>query len=647
LDDDGLIRIKSRIQHCGDSELANPIFLPDCAEARLFIHHQHKRILHGGPKATLTKIRERFWIPKGLLVVRKSISKCRACLRYKARPYCLPAMPNLPSSRVKEFSPFAFCGIDAAGPWSIKGKDEHKKWILLITCLTTRAVFLEVLEDMSAKCCINAIIRFMGTFNTPKQFLSDHGSNFKAASKLIIQWQKVIHDPWKGGVYERLIGIMKNCLKFAFGRRKMLAEDFHTVVKQIQGIMNSRPIVDVDPEKQPLRPIDFLIPNAKLTVPEMEDPDDPKDPEYLPQLSTADKLRANFKQINECLNKYWDRWQKEYLSQLRDTCATLHKQKGLDVRPEIDDVVLIEEEELVPRGSWRLGRIVEVKESSDGKIRQASVKVGNGNILNRSPSHLYPLEANLEPKTSSRPKPTISPLYLTVVMLICLPMINAYPVISQAICTADNMMINVTDVAKMVVRFPHRTKDFTVNSTQFNITLPLEIAIAGGPVNLIGYSKEGIFVQQETICETHDDYCKMIDCNWCFRKLINFECWHWLLWILIALIFLLITLGLSKLCKKSKKKSLFAAGAARLFNIVKRSNKHEESDLEMDPIPRPKVCLTCKAGPYKRDEAVEKPDPFKKQRKTNSSRKINKIYAKNFSSFNTCCYDRLGLHSSN
>jgi hypothetical protein len=211
-------------------------------------------------------------------------------------------------------------------------------------------------------------------------------------------------------------------------------------------------------------------------------------------------------------------------------------------------------------------------------------------------------------------------------------MINAYPVISQAICTADNMMINVTDVAKMVVRFPHRTKDFTVNSTQFNITLPLEIAIAGG--------------QQEINCEAHDDYCKMMDCNWCFRKLINFECWHWLLWILMALIFLLITIGLSKLCKKSKKKSLFAAGAARLFNIVKRSNKHEESELEMDPIPRPKVCLTCKAGPYKMDEAVEKPDPFKKQRKTSSSRKIDEIYAKNFSSFNCCCYDRIGINSS-
>jgi hypothetical protein len=130
LDDDGLIRIKSRIQHCSDSELANPIFLPDCPEVRLLIHHNHQKILHGG------------------LVVRKSISKCRACVRYKARPYSLPIMPNLPSSRVKEFSPFGFCGIDAAGPWSIKGKDEHKRWILLITCLTTRAVFLEVLEDM-------------------------------------------------------------------------------------------------------------------------------------------------------------------------------------------------------------------------------------------------------------------------------------------------------------------------------------------------------------------------------------------------------------------------------------------------------------------------------------------------------------------
>uniref|UniRef100_A0A914PXU9 Uncharacterized protein n=1 Tax=Panagrolaimus davidi TaxID=227884 RepID=A0A914PXU9_9BILA len=59
-DDDGLIRMQSRIQHCGDSEFANPIFLPDCAEAKLLNHQQHQTIMHGGPKATLTKIREKY-----------------------------------------------------------------------------------------------------------------------------------------------------------------------------------------------------------------------------------------------------------------------------------------------------------------------------------------------------------------------------------------------------------------------------------------------------------------------------------------------------------------------------------------------------------------------------------------------------------
>uniref|UniRef100_A0A914YP89 Integrase catalytic domain-containing protein n=1 Tax=Panagrolaimus superbus TaxID=310955 RepID=A0A914YP89_9BILA len=625
MDKDGLIRMKSRLQHCGINDLATPLYLPDCPETKLLILREHQQIMHGGPKATLAKFRQKYWIPKGLLMAKKVISRCRICVRYKAQPYCLPVMPNLPSSRVLESSPFAFCGIDAAGPWKIKGA-EVKRWILLITCLTTRAVCLEVLEDMSANACINAIIRFMGTFDTPKKFLSDHGSNFKAASTLIVQFQKVIHDkevvdftanhkiewqyitersPWKGGIYERLIGIMKNCLKFAIGRRKLTQDDFHTVTKQVQGIMNSRPIVDIDPEKDPLRPIDFLLPKAKLMLPELEEPEAEDDPSYRPKPSTADKLRANFTLINACLTRYWNKWITEYLPQLRDTCATLHKQKGLDVRPEVDDVVLIEEEELVPRGTWRLGRIIDVKEGSDGKIREASVKVGNGNVLNRSPSHLYPLEANLEPKRAKRYKSIINPIYLTVLMLVFLPLSNAYPVIQDAICTAEKLIINVTNVEKLVVRFPHRARNFNLNSTSVNITLPIELAITGGPVQLIGYSNDGSFVQQELICQANDDYCNLIDCNLCFHQLLNFECWHWIGWITVAALFLLLCLLLGKICTNSSKKSLLSAGAARLWITVKRSN-NKDVEIELQPLPKTVDAsdhlLKVKASPLRKNK---------------------------------------------
>uniref|UniRef100_A0AC34G049 Integrase catalytic domain-containing protein n=1 Tax=Panagrolaimus sp. ES5 TaxID=591445 RepID=A0AC34G049_9BILA len=605
MDEDGLIYMKSRIQHCGFEELANPLFLPDCPESKLLILQQHQQVMHGGPKTTLAKIRQKFWVPKGLQVVKKVLAKCRACVRYKARPYSLPMMPNLPSSRVNKCAPFEYCGIDAAGPWAVKGGDQ-KRWIVLITCFATRAVCLELLEDMSAKGCINAIIRFMGNFNTPKIFLSDHGSNFKAASTLLKAWKKVLHDPelvdftanhqiewqfiterspWKGGLYERLIGIMKNCLKFAIGRRKIADDEFHTVVKQVQGIMNSRPIVDIDPEKDPLRPIDFLIPNAKLLVPETDEEEADKDPTYAPKPTTAEKLRENFNQVNSCLTRYWKKWMEEYLPQLRDTSALLHRQKGLDVRPQVNDVVLIEEEELVPRGTWRLGKIVEVKESSDGEIRQASVKVGNGKILNRSPSHLYPLEANLTPKLSSTRPSTINPIYFTVLLITLIPLISAYPNIDHAICTAERMMVNVTDVSKLVVRFPHRTKDFTLNSTYFNITLPPEIAIAGGPVNLIAYSPNGIFVQQQIMCDSHEDYCKMIGCHFCIQKMVNLQCLHWIFWIILTLIFIIIMLASLKFFKKSTRKSLLSAGAARLWNTVKRSkDKGKNVELELKAV---------------------------------------------------------------
>ena len=47
-----------------------------------------------------------------------------------------------------------------------------------------------------------------------------------------------------------------------------------------------------------------------------------------------------------------------------------------------------------PTGTWRIGRIIEMIESRDGKERAAKEMMPNKNILQRRIIHLYPLERN-------------------------------------------------------------------------------------------------------------------------------------------------------------------------------------------------------------------------------------------------------------
>ena len=58
--------------------------------------------------------------------------------------------------------------------------------------------------------------------------------------------------------------------------------------------------------------------------------------------------------------------------------------------PKVGDIVQVKD--ATPRGTWKIGRIVELIKSNDGQERAARVLFPNKNILQRSIVHLYPLE---------------------------------------------------------------------------------------------------------------------------------------------------------------------------------------------------------------------------------------------------------------
>ena len=103
----------------------------------------------------------------------------------------LQQMADLPADRLQPGPPFTCVGVDAFGSWNIvtrctKGcQANSKRWAIIFTCLTTRAIHIEVVEEMSSSPFINSLRKFVAILGSVKSFRSDQGTNFVGETDLI------------------------------------------------------------------------------------------------------------------------------------------------------------------------------------------------------------------------------------------------------------------------------------------------------------------------------------------------------------------------------------------------------------------------------------------------------------------------------
>lgn len=73
------------------------------------------------------------------------------CVKRRKFRHCTEEqkMSDLPRERMETTPPFTYCGIDCFGPFYVKeGRRELKRYRLLFTCMCSRAVHIELLDDM-------------------------------------------------------------------------------------------------------------------------------------------------------------------------------------------------------------------------------------------------------------------------------------------------------------------------------------------------------------------------------------------------------------------------------------------------------------------------------------------------------------------
>ncbi|XP_052778064.1 uncharacterized protein LOC128215419 [Mya arenaria] len=304
-------------------------------------------------------------------------------------------MAPLPVERLTpDKPPFTYVGVDYFGPMYVKvGRSQQKRYGCLFTCLTTRAVHIEIAHSLGTDSFVCALQRFISRRGKPEKIFTDNGTNLTSGERELraeiaewnqsrimneIEWQFIPpYASHMGGVWERLVQSVKRALKSVVKEQLLNDEALNTLMTETEKIVNDRPITKVsddsrDPEA--LSPSQLLLLRQNRCIP-------------LGVFSKNDKYcKRWWRQAQYLADVFWRRWVKEYVPNL------LERQKWQDVQRniEVNDLVLVCDESL-PRGCWPLGLVNEVSKGRDGLVRSCRVRV-NGSVKVRPITKLCLLE---------------------------------------------------------------------------------------------------------------------------------------------------------------------------------------------------------------------------------------------------------------
>ena len=186
------------------------------------------------------------------------------------------------------------------------------------------------------------------------------------------------------------MGCVKRCLKKVFGNARLAYDELLTVLTEVEATLNSRPLpygYDNPYEGEVLTRAHLLYGRRLLSLKEEPREDDDE---------TKTSYRRRYKYINETLQHFWKRWQREYLTNLRGShdCNA----QAIGKAPKVGDVVTVYEEG-VKRNGWKMAVVESLIVGKDKEVTGANVWMitkGKAIRLSRPVEKLFPIEIRTE-----------------------------------------------------------------------------------------------------------------------------------------------------------------------------------------------------------------------------------------------------------
>ena len=390
--DGNALRVGGRLRNAvTEFEVKHPLIISSMSMvARRFCEFMHFQTPHQGRVVTTAMIRQRgvFVIGLGQLV-RDILRSCVECARLR-REECGQLMAQLPEKRVTSGSLFDSIGIDVFGPFMVhdgrttrRTKATVKTYVLMINCLTTRAVHLEVLTGLDTSSVINALRRFFAERGEPSRILSDRGTNFIGAINQSLDFQAVQQGlscsgiSWElnpagashfGGAYERKIGSVRRVLEAAMRKYNLplSRDEFTTLIKEAARIVNSTPLyVDSGEKGEPLPITPYMLLTMKTPSASVEEYSESHD------LNACGKRQ--WRRLQLLADTFWKVWRQQYLQ----TLTSRSKWRREKPNVKAGDIVIIRDKQ-APRADWRLGLVERPIAGKDGLVRRVMLGCVDG-----------------------------------------------------------------------------------------------------------------------------------------------------------------------------------------------------------------------------------------------------------------------------
>ena len=395
LDQEHILRVGGRLSNSNlTMSQKHPIIL-DAKDPLvvLLFNHLHVCLGHCGPTLLLVSAGRKFHIVNARKLTRSICSQCKVCRR--AAPRTKPQqLGELPTDRVSTTPAFDSTGLDFAGPFTLKRGHTRKPsyvkaYLCLFVCMSTKAVHIEVVSDLTTSAFMAARKRFVARRGCPNTISSDNGSNFIGAKNQLkdlysflqstetnssiheyllsrrITWNNIPERaPHFGGLWESAVKKMKYHLKRVVGAQVLTYEELSTVTAQVEACLNSRPLLATTSHNAdgitPLTPGHFLLLKPPTAYPEY--PQLPEEPSKLKKWHLCQAIVQHF----------WDRWSKEYLQTLQSRSKWKIPQPNLMT----GDIVIIKEDRTFAC-HWPLAKILTTYPGKDGLVRVAQVQTGS------------------------------------------------------------------------------------------------------------------------------------------------------------------------------------------------------------------------------------------------------------------------------